>query len=151
MSTETAQERIWGNEVHLHQPQATQREGHGWGRDWLWPGRDWLEGAKGSSKNEHSLLVKPAFLVSLSLGPVETESRSVRSTLCDPMDYTVHEILQARILEQVAIPFSRGSSRPRDPTQVSLPHCRRILYQLSYQESPLPSYWSKDLWHLPQK
>ena len=105
----------------------------------------WLEGAKGSSKNEHSLLVKPAFLVSLSFGPVETESRSVRSTLCDPMDYTVHEVLQARILEQVAIPFSRGSSRPRDPTQVSLPHCRRILYQLSYQESPLPSYWSKDL------
>ena len=29
-------------------------------------------------------------------------------------------ILQARILEQVAMPFSRGSSRPRDQTQVSL-------------------------------
>ena len=28
-------------------------------------------------------------------------------TLCDPMDYTVHGILQARILEWVAIPFSR--------------------------------------------
>ena len=40
-------------------------------------------------------------------------------TLCDPMDYTVHGILQARILEWVAIPFSRGSSRPRDWTQVS--------------------------------
>ena len=35
-------------------------------------------------------------------------------TLCDPMDYTVHEILQARILEWVALPFSRGSSQPRD-------------------------------------
>ena len=34
-------------------------------------------------------------------------------TLCDPMDYTVHEILQARILEWVATPFSRGSSQPR--------------------------------------
>ena len=34
--------------------------------------------------------------------------------LCDPMDYTVHEILQARILEWVAFPFSRGSSQPRD-------------------------------------
>ena len=33
--------------------------------------------------------------------------------LCDLMDYTVHEILQARILEWVAIPFSRGSSQPR--------------------------------------
>ena len=40
-------------------------------------------------------------------------------TLCDPVDYTVHGILQARILEWVAIPFSRGSSQPRDWTQVS--------------------------------
>ena len=35
-------------------------------------------------------------------------------TLCNPMDYTVHGILQARILERVAVPFSRGSSQPRD-------------------------------------
>ena len=35
-------------------------------------------------------------------------------TLCDPMDYTVHGILQARILEWVALPFSRGSSQSRD-------------------------------------
>ena len=45
-------------------------------------------------------------------------------TLHDPMDYSppgssVHGILQARILEWVAIPFSRGSSQPRDGTQVS--------------------------------
>ena len=40
-------------------------------------------------------------------------------TLCDLMDYTVHGILQARILERVAIPFSRGSSQPRDQTEVS--------------------------------
>ena len=40
-------------------------------------------------------------------------------TLCDPMGYTVHGILQARILEWVAFPFSRGSSQPRDQTQVS--------------------------------
>ena len=43
---------------------------------------------------------------------------------CDPMDHSppgssVHRILQARILEWVAIPFSRGSSWPRDRTQVS--------------------------------
>ena len=37
-------------------------------------------------------------------------------TLCDPI---VHGILQARILEWVAFPFSRGSSQPRDRTQVS--------------------------------
>ena len=45
-------------------------------------------------------------------------------TLCDPMDYSppgssIHGILQARILEWVAISFSRGSSQPRDQTQVS--------------------------------
>ena len=34
-------------------------------------------------------------------------------TLCDPMDYTVHRIFQARILEWVAFPFSRRSSQPR--------------------------------------
>ena len=40
-------------------------------------------------------------------------------TLGDPLDYTVHGILQARILEWVAVPFSRGSSQPRDRTHVS--------------------------------
>ena len=46
------------------------------------------------------------------------------STLCESIDYnlpgsSVHGILQARILEWVAMPFSRGSSQPRDRTQVS--------------------------------
>ena len=40
-------------------------------------------------------------------------------TLCDPMDYKDHGALQARILEWVAIHFSRGSSQPRNQTQVS--------------------------------
>ena len=95
--------------------------------------------------------------------------------LWDPVDYSVHGILQARILELVAFLFSRGSSQPRDHTQVStlqadslpaepqekpkntgvgsltllqqifptqelnwdLLHCRRILYQLNYQGSPI--------------
>ena len=35
-------------------------------------------------------------------------------TLCNPIDYIVHEILVARILEWVAIPFSRAYSQPRD-------------------------------------
>ena len=93
----------------------------------------------------------------------------------DPMDYTVHGILQARILEWVAFPFSRGSFQPKDQTRSpemqvdslpaesprkpkntgmgslsllqqifltqesnwSLLHCRQILYQLSYQGSPV--------------
>ena len=40
-------------------------------------------------------------------------------TLCCPMNYTVHGILQTRILAWIAFPFSRGSSQPRDQTQVS--------------------------------
>ena len=40
-------------------------------------------------------------------------------TLCDPMDYIVHGIPQARILEWVAFPFSRRSSQSRNQTQVS--------------------------------
>ena len=42
-------------------------------------------------------------------------------TLCDPMDYTVHGILQARILEWVAFPVSWRSSQPKDQIQVSRP------------------------------
>ena len=66
-------------------------------------------------------------------------------TLCDPIDCTVHGILQARILEWVAIPFSRGSSQPRDQTQGSnpgLPCCRQILYPLSHQGSPVSACFS---------
>ena len=35
-------------------------------------------------------------------------------TLCNPTDYKVHGVLQARILEWVAVPFSRGFSQSRD-------------------------------------
>ena len=59
-------------------------------------------------------------------------------TLCDPMDCSppgssVHGILQDRILEWAAIPFSRQSSRPRDRTQVF--RIAGILYHLSHQVS----------------
>ena len=40
-------------------------------------------------------------------------------TLCNPMDYTVRGILQARLLEWIVIPFSRGASQPRNRTRVS--------------------------------
>ena len=56
-------------------------------------------------------------------------------TLCDPVDCSppgssVHGILQARVLEWVAMPSSRGSSRPRDQACVSYVSCigRRVLY-----------------------
>ena len=47
-------------------------------------------------------------------GESESESHSVMSDSLKPLDYTVHGILQTRILEWVAFPFSRGSSQPRD-------------------------------------
>ena len=69
---------------------------------------------------------KVHFLADCSYLPFESESEVAQScpTLCDPVDCSppgssVHGILQARILEWVAISFSRGSSWPRDQTQVS--------------------------------
>ena len=54
----------------------------------------------------------------------ESEVALLCPTLCDPMDYSlsgssIHGIFQARVLEWIAISFSRGSSQPRNGTQVS--------------------------------
>ena len=62
-------------------------------------------------------------------------------TFCDPMDCSlpgssVHGILQARILERVAIPFSRGSSQPRDGAWVSCT-ASRIFTSWATSGSPL--------------
>ena len=67
-------------------------------------------------------LVSSSSLKHLKL--LESEVAQSCLTLCYPVEYnppgsSVHEILQARILEWVAIPFSRGSSQLRDWTQVS--------------------------------
>ena len=61
------------------------------------------------------------FCVLLSLEKEKVKVKvSLCLTLCDPMDYAVHGILQARTLEWVTFSFSRGSFQPRDRTQVSL-------------------------------
>ena len=54
------------------------------------------------------------------------------------MDYTVYGIFQARIVEWVAVPFSRTSSQPRYQTQVSSIAGR---FFTSYQESPRILEW----------
>ena len=74
-----------------------------------------------SAKTELFLLPPAAPESSLCLCMLVTQSCP---TLCDPMDCSppgssVHEVFQARILEWIAISFSRGSSGPRDWTQVS--------------------------------
>ena len=66
----------------------------------------------------------PTWLFNQSSSTFNSFTSLSRVWLCDPMDCSplgssVHGILQARILEWVAISFSRGSSRPRDQTQVS--------------------------------
>ena len=60
---------------------------------------------------------------------------------CSPPGSPIHGILQARILEWVAMPSSRGSSQPRGQTQ-GLLHCRWILYHLSHQGSPIILEWA---------
>ena len=67
----------------------------------------------------------------LSINESESEVAQSCPTLCDPMDCSlpdssIHGILQARVLEGVAISFSGGSSRPRDRTRVSRISGRRF-------------------------
>ena len=68
---------------------------------------------------------------------------------CCPPGSSVHGILQARILQWVAMSSSRGPSRPRDQTQVSQVSCvgRWILYYLSHQGSPSSNLHSSKLHH----
>ena len=64
----------------------------------------------------------------------------IKSEICSVVSNSLqlqglYRILQARILEWVAFPFSRGSSQPNG-SNPGLLHCRQILYKLSYQGSP---------------
>ena len=68
--------------------------------------------------------------------------------LCNPMDYPICGILQARILEWVAFPFSRGIF-PTQGSNPDLPHCRQIFfffYQLNHQGSPRILEWVAYPW-----
>ena len=97
----------------------------------------------------NSIVILPSLLygagAQLSLAP------------CDPLDCSlpgssVHGILQARTLEQVAISYSRGSSRPRDRTLISCVSCigRLILYHCTTWEAPLWNIllsYSQEIYH----
>ena len=80
---------------------------------------------------------------SVTLSLVYMKSLQPCLTLCDPMDYSplgfsVHAILQARILKWVSMPFSRGSSTPRDLNHVFYISCidRWALYHWHHLGSP---------------
>jgi len=57
------------------------------------------------------------------------------------MDYTVHGILQGRLLEWVAFPLLLQGIFPTQGLNPGLPHCRQILYQLSHKGSPGIPEW----------
>ena len=61
----------------------------------------------------------PELRETLHIRSLKVKAAQLCPTLFDPMVYTVHGILQSRILEWVAFPLSRRSSQPRDRTQVS--------------------------------
>ena len=63
---------------------------------------------------------------------------------CSPPDSSVHGILQARILECVAMPSSRGSSQPKDRTQVSY-IAGRFFNHLNHQGSPSSVCWKANV------
>ena len=67
-------------------------------------------------------------------------------TLCNPMDYRVHGILQTRILQWVAIPFSRESLQPRDRTRVS---SIASGFFTSWATREAHEYWSGQLFPSP--
>ena len=92
-----------------------------------------LEAGKGLHRLVWKLVAKPGFEIRSSLPhpgfllhakfllalKVKMKVSQLCPTLCDPLDNTVHVILQARKLEWVAFPFTRGSSQPGYRTQVS--------------------------------
>ena len=77
------------------------------------------------------MMLTPAYLV-------KGKVAQLCPTLCDPVDYTVHGILQVRIVEWVTIPFSRGSSQPRDQSQVS---CTAGRFFTSGATKEAQEYW----------
>ena len=110
----------------------------------VWSLNDWTAGEVTCSASFHKLSLYCHSVLSLNVSSSERSWRAPKCkegshwlsmkvkmlvaqscpTLCNPKDRSppgssVHGILQARVLECVAIPFSRGSSRPRDWTQVS--------------------------------
>ena len=71
---------------------------------------------KGSHSSYGGYCINPTLLQSYFQVKVKVAQSCL--TLCNPMNNTVSGILKVRILEWVAVPFSKGSSQPRDQTQV---------------------------------
>ena len=110
----------WTEEPGGLQSLGLQRVRHDWYDLACTQAKKSMAGKKMIHKIRHQSFI--ILVVAVAIGVVFVSQ--LCPTLCDPMDYSlpgfsVHGILQASILEWVAIPFSRGSSRPRGQTQVS--------------------------------
>ena len=101
----------WTGKPGLLRYMGSQRVGHDWVTE-----LNWTEDPKGGALSD----ADASIAIPTTQPVMKVKVAQLCLTLCDPMDYTVHGIFQARILEWVAFPFSRGSSQPRDWTQVSL-------------------------------
>ena len=87
----------------------------------------------------------PFFTTSATWEHVKVKVAQSYPTLWNPMDYTVHGILQARILEWVAISFSRGSSQSRNWIRVScIPD--RFFTSWATREGPPSAYRYLKFW-----
>ena len=91
-----------------------------------------------SSVNQHCIYVLTETLSFETMAGLKVKVKCL--TLCDPMDYTAHGILQARILEWVAFLLLQGIF-PTQGLNTGLLHCRQILYQLSHKGSPRILEW----------
>ena len=111
-------------------------------------GGRWEGGSRGRGIYVHLWLIQ--------VGVGESEVAQSCLTLCYPVEYSppgfsVHGIFQARILEWVAISFSRGSSQPRDWTQVSRIAGRCFNRWATREAQNLPAMQETEAWSLGQE
>ena len=111
--------------------------------------------------NHKTLICVGAFNILHPSAWSEMKVNQACPTLCNPMDYTVHGILQSRILDWVAFPFSMGSSQSGDWNQIShvagdslpvepqgKPKCLRkpLIAEVTLQLNPESSFGSRVTW-----
>ena len=112
----------WTGKPDMLESMGSQRVRHDWVTELNWI--DYLSLQKDTLKSQSpvpqnvTLFRKKVFVDAISedeaiWSTVKVKVTQSCLTLCDPMDYAVHGILQARELEWVVIPFSRGSSQSR--------------------------------------